>query len=265
MAHDSLDALLAQLDLVVDPGFDEHGPDPTVWLPHHLPQWSTPDRSAARWAVVDGDLHLRVEPDQPPWCPAHDGDTRVSSLQTGVRSGPVGSSDGQHRFAPDLRVVTAQPSRTLHATSGGAVVLDARMQLDEHAMAALWMIGTEEVPSRSAEVCVAEVFGRDVRDHHARIGMGVHPFGDPDVADDFVAVDLPVDVRRSHRYAAVWEPGRVTFHVDDRLVRVVDQAPAYPMQVMLGVYDFHPQPIDPARVVPTLVVERFRAYAPRQG
>jgi len=54
---------------------------------------------------------------------------------------------------------------------------------DPRAMVALWMIGLEDEPERSSEICVAEIFGRTVGPDSARIGMGVHPFGDPAIAD----------------------------------------------------------------------------------
>ena len=45
-------------------------------------------------------------------------------------------------------------------------------------MVALWMIGYEDPPERSAEICVCEIFGREVGVDHALVGMGVHPLGD---------------------------------------------------------------------------------------
>src|SRR3954468_14341605 len=105
-------------------------------------------------------------------------------------------------------------------------------------MAALWMIGYEDAPQRSAEICVFEIFGRDVGPAGARVGMGVHPFGDPGVTDDFAAVPLPIDVGEFHVYAVEWMPERVVFLVDDEPVRTVGQSPSYPMQFMLDVYAF---------------------------
>ena len=68
------------------------------WIPHYLPHWSTRERSAARYAIADGRLSLLITANQQPWCPDLDGEVRVSSLQTGVFAGPVGSTVGQHRF-----------------------------------------------------------------------------------------------------------------------------------------------------------------------
>jgi hypothetical protein len=108
-------------------------------------------------------------------------------------------------------------------------------------MVALWLIGYEDEPERSAEICVCEIFGREAGPEHALVGMGVHPFGDSSIVDEFAKVALPIDVRELHDYAAEWTPGRVAFFVDGALVKTVNQSPAYPMQLMLGIYEFPPE------------------------
>ena len=45
-----------------------------------------------------------------------------------------------------------------------------------------------------------------------------------------------------HVYAADWRPGCVDFFVDGDRVRTVAQAPDYPMQMMIGVFDFPMRP-----------------------
>ena len=49
---------------------------------------------------------------------------------------------------------------------------------------------------------------------------------------------MAIDVEEFHVYAAEWRPGRVDFLVDGRHVKTVDQAPDYPMQMMVAVFDF---------------------------
>ena len=244
--HKAPDAVLYRHDYQVEfeDDFDDSTLDETHWLPHYLPHWSTPDRTATRYEIRDGVLRLLIEADTPPWCPALDGDLRVSSLQTGVFAGPVGSTIGQLQFHPDVVVRTAHENRTLFATHQGLIEIGMRALDDPRAMVSLWMIGLEDEPSRSSEINIAEIFGRDVAAASARIGMGVHPFGDPAIVDDFVAEEIPIDVREWHTYAADWTPERVAWYIDDRLVRVVDQSATYPMQLMLGIYEF---PIDDDR------------------
>jgi len=227
----------SRYEVAFDDDFDGTTLDERHWLPHYLPQWSTPDRTVARYRIDDGVLQLRIEADQPPWCPDLDGDLRVSSLQTGVFAGPVGSAVGQLQFHPDVVVRSAQQSRALVTVHRGLIEARMRALDDPRAMVALWMIGLEDAPERSSEICVAEIFGRDVRPEGARIGMGVRSWADPSITDDFVAEELPIRVRDWHTYAAEWTEGRVAWYVDDRLVRVVEQSATYPMQIMLGIYE----------------------------
>jgi hypothetical protein len=132
-------------------------------------------------------------------------------------------------------------------------------------MVALWMIGFEDEPQRSAEICIFEIFGRDVRPGSARVGMGLHPFGDRAITEEFERVRIDVDVREAHDYAAEWTPERVAFYVDERLVKVVPQSPGYPMQFMLGIFEFVDEfwPASaPEHYPKTFVVEHFRGYRP---
>ena len=182
--------------LEVEDRFDGPDLDTSLWLPHHLPHWSSWTASAARYRLGDGLLRLVVEEDQPPWCPEFDGQVRVSSLQTG-------DTAGQHRFAAS-----------------------------------------------------------DVGREHSAVGMGVHPFGDPTITDEFAAVPLPIDATEFHEYAAEWTPERIRFLVDDEQVKQVEQSSDYPMQFMFGVYAFPDAEggPPPGPYPKEFVVDRFRGY-----
>jgi Glycosyl hydrolases family 16 len=240
--------------------FDGEALDETRWLPYHLPQWSSREQAAARYRLGGGVGRLVIEADQPPWCPEFDGETRVSSLQTGVFAGPVGSPVGQHRFKSEVVVRQAQDNVRLYTPQYGLFELRAKALDDPSCMVALWMIGYEDEPDRSAEICICEIFGRDVTPDRAGVGMGVHPFGDPRIRDEFAVEDLAIDARRFHTYAAEWTPDHVAFFVDHQPVKTVGQSPAYPMQFMLGIYEF-PGDGQPARPYPKeFVVDSFRGY-----
>jgi hypothetical protein len=253
----------AGYELVVADDFAGDRLDARLWLPHHLPQWSSRAASAARYRLGDGQLRLLIDEGQPPWCPERDGEVRVSSLQTGVRSGSVGSRDGQHRFRPDVVVREAQQELRLYVPQYGFFEARARVTDDPSGMSALWMIGFEDRPERSAEICIFEIFGRDVAADRTAVGMGVHPFGDPSLTDEFVRPQLPIDAREFHDYAVEWTADRVAFFVDGSLVTVVAQAPRYPMQFMLGNYEFPDDGAAPAGTYPKeFVVDYFRGYRP---
>lgn len=232
------------------------------WLPYYLPHWSSRERSQARYELGGGTLRLVIHAGQQPWCPEFGGNTRVSSLQTGVYSGPLGSAIGQHRFNPTARVRETQPNVRLYTPQYGRIELRAQASDDPHSMVSLWMIGYEDEPERSAEICVCEIFGRDVSPDYATVGVGVHPFGDPTIVDDFSRETIPIDGRDFHVYAAEWAPEAVAFSVDGEIIKTVDQSPAYPMQLMLGIYEFAPVE-DPERAMPypkEFVVDYVRGY-----
>jgi hypothetical protein len=191
--------------------------------------------------------------DQQPWCPELDGELRVSSLQTGVFAGPVGSAVGQHRFDPAAVVTEAQRNVALYTPQYGRIEVRMTALDDPRSMVSLWCIGYEG-GTRSGEICVCEIFGRDVGSDHASVGVGVHPFGDPILEDDFEAVRLPIDVREFHVYAADWTREQVEFFVDGELVKTVPQSPAYPLQLMLGVYEFPAEGDDAPRDYPKAFV-----------
>jgi hypothetical protein len=249
----------ASLELEFDEEFLGEELDRARWLPFYLPHWSGRARAAARYDVGGGALTLRIDADQEPWCPRLDGELKVSSLQTGAFSGPLGSRVGQHRFHPAAVVREEQPNVRLYTPLYGRIEARLRVQDDPRTMAALWLIGYEDEPERSAEICVCEIFGRDVAPDQTGVGMGVRPFGDPAIVDDFERVRVPVDARDFHVYAAEWLPGGVAFSVDGEVVRTVDRAPDYPMQLMLGIYEL-PGEEPVGRYPLELVVDRVRGY-----
>lgn len=238
----------SRYELVVDESFAGSSLAADRWLPHYLPQWSTPERSAARYSLGPEGLALRIDHDQPAWSPEFDGELRVSNLQTGVRSGAIGSGEGQHPFRPGLVVRTAQPERRLWLPHHGLIEVRLRPSTHPRALTALWLIGFEHVPEQSGELCIVELFGRDIAvDGSARVGLGLHPFGDPALRDDFVQVEVAGDARDWRTYSVEWMPGAARFFIDDELVAEADQSPDYPLQLMLNLYELPDgTPRDPA-------------------
>jgi hypothetical protein len=257
----------AGYELDVEDDFAGSSLNDQLWIPYYLPHWSSRSASATRYALRDGALRLFIEADQPPWCPEFDGWIRVSSLQTGLFSGPLGSGIGQCHFRDGLVVREEQANVALYTPRYGLFEMRARAVDDPNNMVALWMIGYGDEPHRSAEICVFEIFGRDITAHDAAIGMGLHPFGDATIVDDFAPERVNIDARDFHTYAAEWTPDQVGFYVDDRLIKVVDQSPAYPMQFMVGIYEFAdgPVPRSPAERYPKeFVIDHFRAYRAKE-
>lgn len=251
--------------------FDRSALDTGVWVPHYLPMWSSRAESAATYTVVGSELRLTIPPEQGLWCPGDHDPLRVSGIQSGVFSGPVGSTIGQQPFRDGAVVRESQPTHWGWTPRYGLLEVRARMDLNPRSMAAVWMVGLEDEPTRSAEICMFEVFGDalEVEDGTptAAVGMGVHPFRDPAMTDEFAAARSAIDVAEFHAYAADWRPGRVDFFIDGQHMKTVHQAPDYAMQMMVAVFDFPgkaalaPQPDH----VPELAVDYVRGHPPSDG
>ena len=235
--------------------------DTSVWMPHYLPHWSSRAESAATYEVGGGELRLSIPRDQPLWCAdLHERPLRVSCIQSGSFSGPVGSPVGGQPFADGLLVKSEEPEFWGCAPLFGHIEVRARGVITPRSMVAFWLSGIEDTPQHSGEICVFEVFGDAVRDGSADVGMGLHRFRDPVLTEEFSTLALPLDITEFHTYAVDWVPGSLTFTVDGSVVRRIGQAPNYPVQLMLGVFDF-PDKAEPGTVdpIPDLVVSHVLA------
>lgn len=255
----------ARYELHVDERFAGPGLDPERWWPYYLPHWSSREAAASRWSVGHGGLELRIDPDTAPWAPELDGDLRVSHLQSGQHSGPLGSGIGQHRSRAGLRVREEQPDhRGLLVRHG---VIEVRMAAVRHpdVMVAFWPIGFEQQPDDCGEICIAEIFGGDIDEDGGLVGVGVKAQHDPRLRTDFQKVRVDGDLTQMHDYAVEWTPDRLRFFIDGRWVRTVAQAIGYPVQLMLDIYEF-PRgdgTRDLSALPHVLRVERVRTYRPR--
>ena len=239
------------------------GLDPAVWTAAYLPAWSSRTAARATYAVAGDGLHLSVPAEHPRWCPdLHEPPLRVSAVQSGSWSGPVGSTQGQQPFREGLVVTEEQRPVWGFTPLYGRVEVECRAVVGRGSMFSAWLVGLEDVPERSGEICLVEVFGSTVGVGSdgaavAAVGSGVHAFRDPALHEDFTALPAALDVAAFHTYAVDWRPGRLAFSIDGSPTRVVDEAPDYPVQLILGVFDFPAEGPDP-EVVPELVVRRVR-------
>jgi Glycosyl hydrolases family 16 len=244
--------------------FDGPDLDRSVWLPHYLPAWSSRRATRASHRLQGGRLVLDVPVDHPVWCPDdHAPPLRVSGIQSGSWSGPVGSTRGQQRFAEGLRVREEQPRFEGWLPSSGHVEIRCSMDLSPRSMAALWMSGSEDDDDqlRCGELCVVEVFGNALRPGSAEVGVGIKAFRDPALAQDFAAPRVGVDVSGSHTYAVDWDAEVAVFTVDGDELRRCPRPPTYPMQLMVAVFDFPDDSTgDDDHLVPRLVVDHVAGW-----
>ncbi|MDY0907958.1 GNAT family N-acetyltransferase [Microbacterium sp. CFBP9034] len=260
---------VSPLDLAArTPDVDERFVGPTLdearWWPFYTPHWASREASAARWSVGPRGLELRIDEGTAPWAPDLDGDLRVSHLQTGQHSRPVGSSVGQHRFRSGLVVTEEQPEHRGWLVHHG--VIEVRMAAIRHpdVMVAVWPIGFEDEPADCGELCIAEIFGSDLDDGGGWVGVGVKPQNDPRLREDFEKVRVDGDLTEMHDYAVEWTRDRMRFFIDGRWVKTVVQSIDYPVQLMVDVYEF-PRPDgtrDLSALPHVLRVERVRSFPP---
>jgi hypothetical protein len=230
------------------------------WITHYLPHWTTPDRSAARYRLTPEGIELRIEEDQLDWR-AEDAPLRVSNLQTGTYSGPVGSRRGTHRHRDDGLVVrTETPRRLLFAPSRGRVDITVSATRDPGCMLAAWLVGSEHLsPDDSGEICIFEIDADAIGPTTtARSGLKAHH--DPRLATDMAEVTVPLDASRPHTWTAIWGDGETTIGCDGDIVRRMPQAPDYPLFLMIDLFEIG----GPSESYPkTAAIHHVRAWSGR--
>jgi hypothetical protein len=228
---------------MLDERFDGDELDRSIWVPWYLPHWSSRATSEATYEVGGGRLRLSIPPSQGLWAEGvHETPLRVSGIQSANFSGPVGSTVGGQPFLDGQRVREEQPGFWGCTPRYGHIEIRMRGVITPRSMVAFWLSGTEDRPEHSGEICLMEVFGTDPR----AIGLGLHRFRDPRLAEDWEQVTLPIDITAFHTYGVDWRPGSLTFTIDDQVVKRVEQAPDYAVQMELAVFDFP----DRAHLVP---------------
>ncbi len=243
--------------------FDSAELDRSKWLPAYLPHWTTLEAAKARYTLGSGFLRLLIEDDQPAWLPDLEGELKVSNLQTGHSSGPLGSPHGQHRSREGLVVRTELPETRLFVPTYCQLEMRARVRLNPWNLAGLWLIGFEDRPERSGEITVFEAFGHNVTSTVARIGRGIKAINDTNLTDELDEGALTLAIEDWHDYAMDWSPSGVAFYVDDRLVTRTAQSPDYPMQLMLNLYDLPSEHDRSDAADPWFDIDHIRAFAAR--
>jgi hypothetical protein len=244
--------------------FDGPELDTRKWLPYYLPHWSSQEQSVPRYTFRDGTLVLQITEDQRPWCPEFDGEVKVSSIQTGVFAGPVGSKLGQLRFNHDLVVREAQTNVQLYTPLYGYFECRAKATATRGNHVALWMIGYEDTPEKCGEMNMFEIFGKDVGTTAAKVGYGIHPWRDTNLIDEFYLDSFDIDATMFHIYAHEWTPTHIDVYVDNQKIRRINQSHTYPMQFMLSIYEL-PGGDRNAAYPREFVVDYVRAYQPEGG
>ena len=248
--------------------FDGSILDTSKWVPYYLPQWSSKQNSATNYKLVDNKLILKIDRNQKPWCPEFNGQVKVSSLQTGLYSGDLNSDIGQHKISADCRVREEQSTQRLYTPRYGYFEIRAKAISSKNNVCAFWMIGFEDEPHKSGEICIMEIKGHNVQNKTSVNGYGVRAFNDPSLLDEFFEDASDFNASNYHIYAAEWKPDGIDFYLDNRLVYSSSQSPDYEMQFMLNIYEV---PTDKQLEESDLQYPKFfeidyiRAYKPKDG
>ena len=219
--------------------FDSGELDAGTWVDHYLPQWTTPERSAARYDGQNDGLRLRIDADQRAWREA-DGRMRVSNIQTGTFSGALDSDRGTHRHRLDgLRVVTPQPTRRLWTPTAGEVTVRVSASADPTLMVGIWLVGFEASgPEDSGELCVAELFGDRIGPDTSIVRLGIKAHHDPRLVDEIRDIPLAIDATEPHSYGVRWASDVTEFSVDGEVVMTSSQRLNYEQQLMIDLFEF---------------------------
>jgi len=235
-----------------------------LWVGEYLPHWTTPDRSLARYDMRElSGLRLRIDEDQPDWR-VEDAPLRVSNIQTGTFSGPVGSERGTHRHRSGLTVRTVTPERLLWAPSSGRVDVTVSASVDEGCMLAAWLVGVEnESPADSGEVCIFEIDSTAIGPRTTQARSGVKAHGDESLLTDMEEIDIPVDASRPHTWSVVWGSGETIIGCEGVVVKRSPQAPNYPMFLMIDLFETGGRSADADAYPKTAIVHAVRGWATR--
>lgn len=245
--------------------------DTSKWLPFYLPHWSSRAATSPHYEIANGTLSLQIVEGQRPWCPEFDGQVRCSALQSGTFSGAFGSDTGQLRFSDTCRVREVQENCQLYTPQYGYIEIRAKGLQSAGNHVSLFMIGYEEEPQQSGEICLFEIVGSRTDDEGSTIGYGVHPWYDPTLNDEFFEERFAFNAAHFHIYAVEWTPSHIDFYIDNIKIRTIHQTIGYPMQFMLTIYE-HPfegawtGPYDSAAAYPKKFdIDYIRVYQPIGG
>ncbi|MFC6567655.1 glycoside hydrolase family 16 protein [Actinoplanes utahensis] len=253
-------------DAAPDLSDDFTGPGlrPDLWIDHYLPHWSTPDRSRARYDFggrPGSGLRLRIDADQPDWRP-EDAPLRVSNIQTGTFSGPLGSATGTHRHRPDaLTVRTETGPRLLWTPSAGRVDVTVSASRDEGCMLAAWLVGAELDSRDSGEICIFEIDAAAVGEDAVTARLGIKAHHDDRLHTDMTEVRVPVDAARPHTWSVTWGLDGTVISCAGTEVGRFAQAPDYPLILMLDLFETAGPSPSPTAYPKTAVIHRVRGWS----
>ena len=253
----------AGYELEVEDTFAGPSLDERLWFPHHLAGWSSREASAAHYEV-DGGLRLRIDADQPPWSPEFDGGHAPRRSRPGSTPGRSGAASARSISATGLSSARNRgASRSTRRSTGSRGSLSRHRRPGQHGRPV-----DDRFRGRADQIgrdLRLREFGRDVAPRRPRSGWASIRSAIRRSATNSRPRRSPSTHAERTLFGAL-DQHRSRVLRRDRLVKVVDQSPAYPMQFMLDIYEFSdgpglpsPRPLPEGlrgRVVPRLSAGR---------
>lgn len=233
----------------------------------YLEHWSVSPGTKAKYEVSDGTLKLKILPDQQPWDPIFDSDTKVSSLQTYEK-------DYIHKWTDYKDIAQSVPPFRGFIQKYGYFEIRAKAALGGGVHSAWWMTGVNQdqpegkhAKSReTGEVDIFEILGRN---NATAAQTAIHPWGDwPNLWPYTSRFDDGKTnlAEKFHVYGFEWDEKFIKVYMDGKLVLTKEASPNYPMMTYLGVYEKQNSsswtgPFDNSVPYPkTFEIDYFRAY-----
>lgn len=258
LAADFPDNPIEKLGYILDfqDEFNETSLDTNKWVPYYLPHWTSLELASPDYVIDDGILKLKINEDTEPWCPKFDGDTRVSGIMTGEKT-------GLHNWTGTNTVQTQMSRQETYVTKYGYFEIRAKVQEGGGIHSAWWMIGMEDTLEQSSEVDCFEILGRNSNE----IQTTRHSWSDPNITYQHKSYTPQGEnlADEFHIYAVDWYPGGMDFYFDNIKYAHMDGSPNYEMMSMFSLYEKRSAswtgPFDSSIPYPkTFEIDYFRVY-----